>query len=571
MDMFTELSIILFLTVLISAVMHFLKQPLIIGYILSGIIAGPVVFNIVQSADTFSTFAQMGITFLLFMVGLNLNFRVIGDVGKTSLLTGIGQVVFTSLIGYSIIRFLLGFSNITAIYLAIAISFSSTIIIMKLLSDKKDLEALYGRISIGFLIVQDLIAIFVLTLISSIQRGNSVTGFAFESAIKGIGSIIVLILISLYIFPHMTKLIAKSQEFLMLFAISWCFAVASVFSYLNLSIEAGALLAGISLSMTPNHYEISYKMRPLRDFFIILFFVMLGSQMVFASISQYIVPAILLSAFILIGNPLIVMTLMGLLGYTKRNSFLAGLTVAQISEFSLILIALGVKMGHLTGEIISLITLIALITIAGSTYMIIYSNQLYRLLSRYLVLFERPGKKIDEHKYHKDENYDIILFGHDDIGFDITTSLKKIKKKFLIIDYDPKVIINLSKEGYDCKYGDVNDTELLDELNFSKTKMVISTIPAIDTNLLLIRKVKDVNKDAIISVVAQQIDDALKLYDAGATYVIMPHFLGGRQASTLIENNQLSLSGFLNEKVAHIENLKLRKGMGHEHPKYIHR
>ncbi|NOQ38567.1 sodium:proton exchanger, partial [archaeon] len=508
--------------------------------------------------------------FLLFMVGLNLNFRVIGDVGKTSLLTGIGQVIFTSLIGYSIIRFLLGFSNIIAIYLAIAISFSSTIIIMKLLSDKKDLEALYGRISIGFLIVQDLIAIFVLTLISSIQRGNSVTGFAFESVIKGVGSIIVLILISLYIFPHMTKLIAKSQEFLMLFAISWCFAVASVFSYLNLSIEAGALLAGISLSMTPNHYEISYKMRPLRDFFIILFFVMLGSQMVFASISQYIVPAIVLSAFILIGNPLIVMTLMGLLGYTKRNSFLAGLTVAQISEFSLILIALGVKMGHLTGEIISLITLIALITIAGSTYMIIYSNQLYRLLSRYLVLFERPGRKIDEHKYHKDENYDIILFGHDDIGYDITTSLKKIKKKFLIIDYDPKVIINLSKEGYDCKYGDVNDTELLDELNFSKSKMIISTIPAIDTNLLLIRKVKDVNKDAIISVVAQQIDDALKLYDAGATYVIMPHFLGGRQASTLIENNQLSLSGFLNEKVAHIENLKLRKGMGHEHPKYIH-
>ncbi|MCK5452547.1 MAG: cation:proton antiporter, partial [Candidatus Aenigmarchaeota archaeon] len=359
MDMFTELSIILFLTVLISAVMHFLRQPLIIGYIISGIIAGPVVFNIVQSADTFSTFAQMGIIFLLFMVGLNLNFRVIGDVGKTSLLTGVGQVVFTSLIGYFIGRFLLGFPNIVAIYLAIAISFSSTIIIMKLLSDKKDLEALYGRISIGFLIVQDLIAIFVLTLISSVQRGDSVTGFAFESAIKGIGSLVVLVIISLYIFPHITKLIAKSQEFLMLFAISWCFAVASVFNYLNLSIEAGALLAGISLSMTPNHYEISYKMRPLRDFFIILFFVLLGSQMVFASISQYIVPAILFSVFILIGNPLIVMTLMGLMGYTKRNSFLAGLTVAQISEFSLILIALGVKMGHLTGEIISLITLIA--------------------------------------------------------------------------------------------------------------------------------------------------------------------------------------------------------------------
>ena len=437
---------------------------------------------------------------------------------------------------------------------------------MKLLSDKKDLETLYGRISMGFLIVQDFIAIFVLMAFSSIQMG--VAGITFNLVMKGAGFIIVLVLISIYIFPYITRSISDSHEFLLLFAISWCFAVASVFHYLNMSIEAGALLAGISLSMTPQHHEISYKMRPLRDFFIVLFFVILGSQMVFVNIYQFVVPAIVLSILILIGNPLIVMTIMGLQGYTKRNCFLAGLTVAQISEFSLILIALGIKLGHIPASIVSLITLIAFITIAGSTYMIMYSNQIYKILSKYLTIFEVKGKKIDEHKYNKHDNYDIIIFGHDDIGYDITTSLKKIKKKFIIVDYNPKVIIELSKQGYDCKYGDANDAELLDELNFSKVKMVISTIPDIDTNLLLIKYIKNVNKDAIISVVAQQIDDALKLYDIGATYVIIPHFLGGSHVSTLIENNNMSLSGFLNEKVAHIEHLKLRKNMRCEPLKY---
>ena len=240
-------------------------------------------------------------------------------------------------------------------------------------------------------------------------------------------------------------------------------------------------------------------------------------------------------------------------------------------SISLILIALGVKIGHLDNEIVSLITLIALITIAGSTYMISYSNQLYGYLSKYLALFEISGKKVDDHKYNKDDNYDIILFGHDEIGFDITTSLKKIKKKFLVIDYDPEVIVSLSRQGYDCKYGDVNDTELLDELNFSKVKMVISTIPTTDTNLLLINKIKEANKEVIIAVVSHQIDGALKLYDEGATYVIMPHFLGGHHASTMIEDNELSFSAFMKEKVAHIEHLKLRKDMGHEHPRYKHR
>ncbi len=566
-SIFIELSIVIIIAVVIAGIMRLLKQPLIIGYILTGIIVSPYFLNIVKSTDAIATFAQIGVALLLFMVGLNLNPRIIKDVGKVSLVTGVGQVIFTSVSGFFIGR-LLGFSTIVSIYVAIALTFSSTIIIMKLLSDKGDLETLYGRIAIGFLIVQDLIVIVILMVISSIPAGLNFTTLALETVLKGGGILLSLFLITVYVFPRITNAIAKSQEFLLLFSIGWCFAIATLFYYLNFSMEAGALLAGITLSLSPYHYEISSRMKPLRDFFIVLFFILLGSQMVFTNISQYMIPIIIFSVFILIGNPLIVMVLMGLLGYTKRNSFLAGLTVAQISEFSLILIALGVSVGHLTNEILSFVTIIGLITIAGSSYMIIYANKIYSHLSRYLGIFERKGKKVDEHIYHKDGIYSIILFGYNRIGYDILESFKKIKKKFLVIDFDPETVTKLAKEGIDCKYGDANDSELLNELNFSKTKMVVSTMHDLDTNLLLINKIRESNKKTIITVVSHQIDEAMKLYDAGATYVLMPHFLGGHHLSTMIEEHGLNLNKFLKEKIAHIDHLIKRKEIGHEHPRH---
>jgi Kef-type K+ transport system membrane component KefB/Trk K+ transport system NAD-binding subunit len=564
---FVELSIIIIIAVVIAGIMRLLKQPLVIAYILTGIVVSPYFLNIVKSTDAIATFAQIGVALLLFMVGLNLNPKIIKDVGKVSLITGVGQVIFTSVIGFFIGK-LFGFSTIVSIYIATALTFSSTIIIMKLLSDKGDLETLYGRIAIGFLIVQDLIVIAILMVISSIPSGMNYTTLALETVLKGTGVLLLLFLISVYILPRVTKAIAKSQEFLLLFSIGWCFAIATLFYYLNFSIEAGALLAGITLSLTPFRYEISSRMKPLRDFFIILFFILLGSQMVFTNISQYIIPIIIFSVFILIGNPLIVMVLMGFLGYTKRNSFLAGLTVAQISEFSLIFIALGVSVGHLTTEILSFVTIIGLITITGSSYMIIYANKIYPYLSKYLGIFEIKGEKVDEHKYHKDGIYDIILFGYNRIGYDLLKSFKKIRKKFLVVDYNPETIINLAKEDIDCRYGDASDSVLLNELNLAKAKMIFSTMPDFDTNLLLVTKIRESNKKAIIIVISHQIDGAIELYDKGASYVILPHFLGGHHASTLIEKHGLNINKFMKEKTAHIEHLKKRKGRGHEHPQH---
>jgi len=563
MDLFIEIGMILVITLLVVGIIRMFKQPMIIGYILAGIILGPYFLDIVSSMETLIVLSQIGIALLLFIVGLSLSPKVLKEVGKVSLITGLGQIIFTSLIGFGIAK-LLGFSNIVSIYVAIALTFSSTIIIMKLLSDKKDTQTLYGKIAIGFLMVQDLVAVIILIIISSIPENNSnLLGMALLTIFKGIILLILLFVVSIYALPKAIKSIAKSQEFLLLFSITWCLALASLFHYFGFSIEIGALLAGVSLALTNYRHEIGSKMKPLRDFFIVLFFIWLGSQMVFTDITTYIFPIIFFSLFILIGNPLIVMIIMGYFGHTKRNSFLSGLVVAQISEFSLILIALGVKVGHLSNEILSMVTAIGLITIAGSSYMIVYSNQLFKLLAKYMQVFERKSVK---HERLIKDNYKAILFGYNRIGFGILKSLKKIHKRYLVVDYNPDTVTNLSKFDLPCIYGDVYDSEFLEALDLEKIELAVSTIPDLETNILLIEKIRAVNKSAIIITRAHQINEALELYKQGATYVLTPHFLGGEYVSKMIREIKTDKDGYKFEKEKHMKMLLERLQQGQEHP-----
>ncbi|MFH1365575.1 MAG: cation:proton antiporter [archaeon] len=561
-ELFINLSVILIFGVLVSALMKMLKQPLIIGYIVTGLLVGPSFLNLLASHEAISTFAQIGVAFLLFMVGLHLNPKVIKEVGFVSLVTGIGQVLFTSLIGFFISK-ALGFSFLTSVYISVALTFSSTIIIMKLLSDKRDLDSLYGRIAVGFLIVQDLIAIFALMAISSLAGGSSVSSLLGFTLLKGILLIGSVFLFSVFVLKRLFRFIANSQEFLFLFSIGWCMAISSLFYFFNFSIEIGALLAGVTLSMCPYSTEISSKTKPIRDFFIVLFFILLGSQMVIGDIHSYIFPIIFFSLFILLGNPLIVMILMGVLGYTKRTSFLAGLTVAQISEFSLILIALGIRVGHLSNEILSIVTTVGLITIAGSTYMILYSEKLYNVLSPYLNIFERSKVK-EKNKIKKD--YKAILFGYNRIGFGILRALKEINKKYLVVDFNPETIKNLSKIGLPCVYGDAYDSEFLDELALDKIDIAISTIPEFETNVLLLEQIRMANSKTIIILRAHNLQEALDLYKKGASYVLTPHFLGGEYIAKMIIEDRTQEKEYKSEREKHIKMLNEMIKRGHEHP-----
>jgi len=560
---FIDLSVILIVTVLMAGLMRVLRQPIIIGYLFTGIVLSPFFLNVVEPNESIVTFSQLGVTLLLFMVGLNLNPRLVRDVGKVALITGLAQVGLTFVIGFFLSK-LFGFDDASAFYIGIAIAFSSTIVIMKLLSDKGDLETLYGRIAIGLLIVQDIIAMVVLIVISSMSNGFNVSSIIFDAFIKGMGLSAILVLVGIYIVPRVAKTFAKSPELLMLFSIAWFMSLASLFELIGFSMEIGALIAGFTLSISPYRYEMSSRMKPLRDFFLVMFFVLLGSQMVFKSPDVYLLPVVVFSVLILLIKPLIMMILMGFLGYKKKNSFLAGVTIAQISEFSLIIVAMGVAMGHVKIEILSLMTMVGLVTIGGSSYFISYSNKLYKKLSPYLSIFEKKGRKVDEHKYHGDEEYDILLMGFSRIGMNLLDSFKKMNKKFLVVDYNPEVIVELAKEGIDCRYGDVSDVEILDELNFRKAKMIISTLKEYETNILLLKKVRDVNKDAIVIVVSHQLDEAMHMYKLGASYVLMPNFIGGYHTSILLEEYGFDLNKFLAEKAKHMKDLTTRKEKGHE-------
>ncbi|HVF69717.1 MAG TPA: cation:proton antiporter family protein [Xanthomonadales bacterium] len=557
MEIFVEISVLLFIATVFALLMRALKQPLVVGYIIAGVVAGPYLLNILHSKEHIELFSKIGITILLFIVGLNLSPKVIKDVGKVSVIGGLGQIIFTSLIGFSIAVFL-GIDRIAAMYVAIALTFSSTIIVLKLLSDRGDLNKLYGKIAIGFLIVQDVIATLTLLLVSSFSKAPTanlaqVVGLLL---LKSFIILLILLVVSNYILPRVSKFVASSQEILFLFALSWGLGTASLFAKLGLSMEIGALIAGVTLSLTPFAYEIAARLKPLRDFFIVLFFVLLGSQVVFDNITQILLPALVLSLFVLIGNPVIVIVIMSILGHRRRTSFMTGLAIAQISEFSLILAALGYNLGHITQDILSIITIVGLITIAGSTYFLIYADSLYKKLERILKLLELENSRKD---IKDSDKYKAILFGYGRVGDDFVNVFKKINKSFLVVDFNPDSIQKLNALELPNKYGDAQDIEFLQELNLSQVEICVSTIPGFKTNIILTKTIREENKRAIIIVLSHFLKEAEELYKAGASYVIMPHYLSAKHATNMIARLETSIKEFDEEKEKHLLYIEKKK------------
>jgi len=561
LSIFIQLSLLILAVLVISFVARILKQPLIIAYIVTGILIGPL-FPSVMGSETVQTFSQMGVAFLLFIVGLHLNPKIIKEFGFISLLVGAIQIIFTALAGF-FLALLLNFSTITSLYIAFALTFSSTIIITKILSDKSDLETLYGKISVGILILQDIVVIFLLLFLSHFSNGFS-ESISPNLVIYGIITIISLIFLSVYILPNITKFVAKNQELLLLFSIGWCFLLASTFFYFFKSMEIGALLAGMSLSLSPYHTEIASKIKPLRDFFIVIFFVLLGMNLPFNSIPPILKPALIFSAFVIVFKLFIIMIPLGLAGYTKRTSFFTGISLGQISEFSFILIALAFSLGQISKEVSSIVVLTGIITIAFSTYAMIYSNKIFSVVSPALNMFER--KKIKERELKK-KHYDFILFGYNRIGFSLLKTLTKLKRKYIVIDFNPETVKKLEAKKIVCIYGDAQDTEFLQDLGIDKAKLIISTIPDFEINLLILDMIRKTNEKSVVILTAHQISDALKLYDSGADYVIMPHFLGGQYTAKIIEKFKANKKAYKKERQKQIENLKERIEEGHEHPK----
>lgn len=559
---FAEIGVLIGIAALVSLVMRFLRQPLIVGHIITGILVGRYALGLFQNIQTLELFSHLGIAFLLFSVGLNLNPRMLKQYGMASVMNTFGQVVLTGGAGVAVCM-LLGYGWITSLYVGIAISFSSTVIVLKLLADKGDLDKLYVKISIGSLLLQDLIAIILLFAIPIVTGSSGVGSNLLLTLVLGLAAGVGVFAFANYVIRYLHPYLTRSQELLFLFANAWAIGIAILFQNIGFSLEGGALIAGVALSTLPSSHEISARLTPLRDFFIVSFFILLGTRLVVSDFDGILIPAIILSLFVLIINPLIQLVVMGVLGYRKKTSFQTGMMAAQISEFSLILIGVGVSLNQVAPSVMSTVTLVGIITIFISTYLIYYSDKLYRYISPYLDIFEK--KQIRERAIKLDR-YSVILIGGGRVSYDFIEYFKKENIKFLAIDHDPETIDQLIKQGIACEYGDASDPDFLEDMKLKEANFVISTSPELETNHIVLSVAKRNEKAPLVWVVAHSISNALELYDAKADYVILPHFLGGKYAASLFKRHTNGSIEINEIREKQIELLKDRASVGHEHP-----
>ena len=555
-EVLVYLSLIISISAALTILARIIKQPPIIAYLIAGVIVGPLMLNLIgtynASSETIQIFSRIGVAFLLFIVGLSLDFRLFREIGKVSTISGLIEMVVVGIVGFWVSLWL-GFSHTAAFYMGAAIAFSSTVVVVKILSDKKEMETLHGRISLGILIVQDIVAAICLMTIPLL---SSQSGFGV--ILKKIAFAAVLItaifLIAKFAFGRFLNYLARSQEALFIFGIAWALVLSTIFHTLGFSIEIGALVAGISLASSKYSLDLSGKMKPLRDFFIVLFFVFFGSQLTGPITSMVIKNAIIFSLLVVILKPLVVMLSLKFLGYTKKTNFLTSISLAQVSEFSLILIMLGFNLGQVSIEVMNIAVLVSLLTIGASAYTINASHYLSTKFSWFLDLFE--GKASDENKrIELKKDYDILIFGYHRIGYKLLETIKKTRRKFAVIDYNPGVIAELARKGISCFYGDASNRHLLDEIGLEKTKLVISTIPEENANLMILEMLKEHSPKTAFIATAEQAKVAIDLYKAGVDYVLIPHHLGGEYASNLIANFGL--------------NKRRYKEMGREHKKHL--
>jgi Kef-type K+ transport system membrane component KefB len=536
-NVFYEFAVLLFVAVVVGGLATMLRQPLIVAFIAVGIIAGPTWLSIITAEEPLELLATMGIALLLFVVGLKLDLHLIRGIGPVALITGLGQVAFTSIIGYLICYFLLGMSALTALYVAVALTFSSTIIIVKLLSDKREIDSLHGRIAVGFLIVQDIVVVLVLIVLTSIGAGTGEESLLRESVevlLKGIAFLAGIALLMRYVLPSATRFLARTPELLVLSAIAWAFVLAAAGDAMGFSKEVGAFLAGVSLASTPFREQIGARMVSLRDFLLLFFFLALGSELDLSQVGAQIGPAAILSVFVLVGNPIIVLVLMGRMGYRARTGFLAGLTVAQISEFSLILAALGLTLGHIDEQTLGLITLVGLITIGMSTYLIIYSHPIYDRIQGSLGIFERDSAHRDAQHEQAFETHDVILFGLGRYGTGIARGLKEHGVNLLGVDFDPQVLRERQAEGIDMLFGEADDPELLGTLPLTHASCIVSSVPSVEMNLTLLRALRHHGYEGRVAVTSHHESETERLKEAGADLVLRPYDDAATRAAQII-------------------------------------
>ncbi|OGE19349.1 hypothetical protein A3J19_02815 [Candidatus Daviesbacteria bacterium RIFCSPLOWO2_02_FULL_41_8] len=531
-NIFVQLAIILSLCSVLGYVVVKFKLPLIIAYLLGGLmIASTAIFD-PRASEVLHFLPEIGIAFVLFLIGMELDLREIKSLGKPILLAGILQITITTILGASLAK-VLGFGPVESWYLGVGLAFSSTILVVKLLIDKKDEGALYGKLAVGILILEDLFAVLLLV---ALTVSNSVFGLGVQQAFPLLAVVLKAVLLfglalilSRFLLPSVFKAVSKQKELLFITALAWCFVYISFAIFLGFSVVIGAFLAGIALANSPFHYQIQGKVKPLREFFVALFFVYLGTQVNFSEIGKIYPLTIFFTGYTLLIKPTIFLLILGIFGFRKHTMFQTALSLTHISEFSLILLLVGFKLGVITQSALTTIALSTVLSMIIASVMITHSAKLYKRIGWMLGFFERKNYNHNLESWSDYRNLEgyVIVIGARKVGGEIVKLLRREKIPQIVLDFNPHQVEILLKEKIPVLYGDMGDPEVLDGLNLQNARMVISTSASEEDNKLLLEELKSRHINVPVIVRAETADEAQNLYHAGADFVIIPEILAG--------------------------------------------
>ena len=555
-----ELWLVTLVLVVLWYIVKSLRQPILIWYILWWLLLGPQWLDLIHHYWQIEVYAYFGVSLLLFMVWLWLNPAIIKEVWKVAAIAWTWQVIFTSVIGF-MMAMLLWFDLTASILIAIWLTFSSTIVIVKLVSDRWDSNTTYGKIALGILIVQDIIAMLILLAISSSaidMWDQSIYIFVWYITLKVLWLLSIAVIAANYILPKIIQTLSKQKELLLLFVITRAILFGGLRYYAWFSMEIWALLAWIALANSRYRFHIFSELRPFRDFFLALFFVYLWGQIVFDNMTSMIVPILLFSAFVLIWNPIIVISILMKLWYGSKDSFMTGLTVAQISEFSFIVVGLALTTGIIDDpNILSLVTIIWLITMTWSSYMFAYADKIYTYIEPHLK--KREQNTWIQEKLYTQSIYKVVVVWYGRLGKYIATKLRTQQIPFCIVDSDMHKVELAIEKWYNAIYGHIQDTDMLSNVVCQETQIIYSTVADHDINIQLLTKIHDDYDHIRFVVVAQYLDEAEHLYSKKADYVIFPHMSWAHESRRVLEQHFRDPEEFISSKIQNREALHIHK------------
>ncbi|WP_336920923.1 cation:proton antiporter [Aquipuribacter sp. SD81] len=521
---FWVVAAVLALAAVLGALAVRLRQPLLVGFLAVGVLAGPAGLGWVEASGEVALLAELGIAVLLFLVGLKLDVHLIRSTGAVALVTGLTQVLVTAAVGLAV-ALAIGLALVPALYVALALAFSSTIIVVKLLSDTREIDRLHGRVAVGILIVQDVVVVLVmiaLTATGGLGAGDDLALTVLATLAKGAGLLLVVGAAMRWMLPRVLGQVARSPELLVLVALAWGVSLAAVGDALGFSAEVGAFLGGVSLASTPFREAVGSRLVSLRDFLLLFFFVDLGARLRLDDAVGQLGAAAVLSVVVLVGKVVVVVAVMGALGYRRRTSFLTGVTLAQISEFSLVLVALGLGLGHIGTGTVTLVTLVALVTISVSSYVIPLARPLHARLDPFLRRLERPGVDADARHREEHASVEVVVLGAGRYGGRLVEQLRARRTDVLVVDVDPHALARAEGLGAEVLFADAGEPELSRSLPLGAARWVVSTIPSRDVGVAVLHGLHHAGFTGGVAVTAHLEQDVPRLREAGADVVLRP-------------------------------------------------